>query len=71
MSIWSYIWPWSQERRNRLAKEEEVERLFRKQLKTAEQRQRGLRDATDKIREARERRRDTRVPFQSQPLLQD
>ncbi len=67
MSIWSYIWPWSRKHQDR----KKIEQLYQKQLETAVDRQRSLKDATEKIREDRERRRKVRVPLQSQPILQE
>lgn len=72
MSIWSYLWPWSQKRRDRVEKQKEIERQFQQQLETAVVRQKSLKDATDRIREDREKRQTkVRVPYHSQPLLQD
>lgn len=72
MSLWHYLWPWSQERKDRVEKEREIEERFQKQLEEAEERQENLKAAADKIREEREKRQTSvRMPFHSQPILQD
>jgi hypothetical protein len=64
MSLWSYLWPWSEERRQRAEEERKIEERFQAQLAEARQRVGSLQAATDKIREDREQREveSRRVP---------
>ena len=68
MSIWHYVWPWSQEHKERAAKAREVDERFQKQLEEAELRQESLKAAVEKIREDRQNRQ-TRAPLHSHPIL--
>lgn len=66
MNLWHYLWPWSQQRKDRANKEREVEQRFQQQLKEAKQRQESLKVAADKIRQEREGRQSG-ATFRSPP----
>lgn len=54
--LWSYLWPWSKARRERLRRVKQVEERFQAQLREAEARQFDLQTAVSTIREQREHR---------------
>lgn len=56
MTLWSYLWPWSKERQERVEKAKQIEKRFKAQLEEAEKRQFNLQAAVETIREDRERR---------------
>ena len=72
MSIWSYLWPWSKERQERLEEAKKIEEKFAEQLKEAEVRQFDLQTAVEALRQERERRKTlkSRPPLNSQPVLE-
>ncbi len=74
MSWWDYIWPFGGKRRERLAREKEIELAFKRQLAEAQKRQGDLQDIVGKLKKEREERqaaRDRRRTFPSLPSAQE
>lgn len=73
MNWLDYLWPFGDRRRERMAREQEVEKSFKRQLEEAQKRQGDIQDIVEKLKKEQEDRRQAernrRRTFPSFPTM--
>lgn len=67
MSWVDYLWPFGAKRKERLAREQQVEAAFKKQLEEAEKRHGDLKSIVDRLKKEREERQQERARRKTLP----